>query len=340
MTLSVIVRSAARETRARRARAAACGALVAGICLLGAGCSAGSSSSSSAPGALANPAGQAVAPPAAHDAAGPAVAGSGTAASSAGAAGQPTGSGARLSLPGPATQSIIYTASLTERAADLTRAATQAAQLARAAGGYVASESTALNRAHPDRSTIRMQLKIPAPAYQNTLSTLGVQLGRQLTLAQRAQDVTGTVADVASRVASAQAAITQLRALLARAGSVGDLLSVQDEINTYEANLEALQAQQRALSQQTAFSTVNLLLVATPVRHAVKSQHKAAGFLGGLAAGWHGLVRVVTALLTGAGAVLPFAVILVPAGYLAYRRYGRRLLRRPPAAGPGPAPAE
>ncbi len=331
MTLSVIVRGAARETRVRRTRAAACGALVAGICLLGAGCSAGSSSSSSsAPGA---PAAKAAAPSGAQAAAGSAATGSGP-------AGSPAGSGTRLTLPGPATQSIIYTATLTERAKDVTQAAAQAARLTQLAGGYVANERTAVDRAHPDRSTISMQLKIPAAAYQETLSSLGTQLGRQLTLSQQAQDVTGTVADVASRVTSAQAAITQLRALLARAGSVGDLLNVQDQINIEEANLESLQAQQRALSAQTAFSTVNLLLVTTPVRHVARPHHKAAGFLGGLAAGWHGLVRVVTALLTGAGAVLPFAVILVPAGYLAYRKFGRRLLRRGSAASPGPAPAE
>ena len=132
-------------------------------------------------------------------------------------------------------ESIIYTASLTVRAAHLSQAAARASQLARAAGGYVSGENAVVNRAHPDRSTISMQLKIPVAAYAGTLSTLSTQLGSRLSLAQHALDVTETVADVSSRVASARDAISQLRELLARAGSVGSLLDVQNQINAEEA---------------------------------------------------------------------------------------------------------
>jgi hypothetical protein len=232
------------------------------------------------------------------------------------------------------SQSIIYTASLTVRAASLTRAATEATELARAAGGYVAAENTALNRAHPDQSTVSVQLKIPVAGYQRVLGALS-SLGTRQAESQHAQDVTQTVADVTSRVASAQAAIAQLRKLLARAGSVSSLLDVQNQINTDEASLEALQAQQRALAHETTFATISLLLTAKPVV-AVK-KNKPAGFLRGLAAGWHGLVRVVVALLTAAGAALPFAVILAVAGYLGWR--GRRWLLRHRAAASGTGPA-
>ncbi len=242
------------------------------------------------------------------------------------------------------SQSIIYTASLTVRAASLTRASTQATGLARAAGGYVAAENTALNRAHRDLSTVSLQLKIPVASYQRVLGALS-GLGTRQAESQHAQDVTQTVADVTSRVASAQAAIAQLRKLLARAGSVTSLLDVQNEINTEEASLETLQAQRRALAHETTFATISLLLTAKPVL-AVKHHHgQSAGFLRGLAAGWHGLVRVVVAVLTAAGAALPFAVILAAAGYLGWR--GRRwLLRHRSARGrtgpasPGSAAAE
>ncbi len=233
------------------------------------------------------------------------------------------------------SQSIIYTASLTVRAGNLTRATAEATQLARAAGGYVSGENTALDRAHPDQSTVSLQLKIPVAGYPRVLGALA-GLGTRQAESQHAQDVTQTVADVASRVASAQAAIAQLRKLLARAGSVSSLLDVQNQINAEEASLEALQAQQRALAHQTAFATVSLLLVAKPVA-GVKKHGRPAGFLPGLAAGWHGLTRVVVALLTAAGAALPFAVILAAAGYLAWR--GRRwvLRHRSAARGTGPA---
>jgi len=290
--------------------------LAAVTCLLVAGCSAGGRSTSSAGSAVGEPGAM------------PQRAGAGASAGH--------GSAALDSLPVASAGSIIYTASLTVRTGHLSQAAAQASQLARAAGGYVSGENASVNRAHPGRSTISLQLKIPVAGYAAALSALSTRLGSRLALSQRARDVTETVADVSSRVASARDAIRQLRKLLARAGSVGSLLDVQNQINAEEASLEALLAQQRALAHQTAFGTVSLLLVSKPVP-AVKHKKTRGGFLAGLAAGWHGLVRVVSLLLTGAGAALPFAVVLALAGYLGWR--GRRwLLRRrprPAAAGPG-----
>jgi Domain of unknown function (DUF4349) len=284
--------------------------------LLAAGCSAAGNSAASAPGAGA-PRAAAMAP----------SAGAGHSAA--------RGDSALTALP--STQSIIYTASLTVRAASLTRAATEAAQLAKATGGYVSAENTALNRAHPAKSTVSLQLKIPVASYSAVLSQLSTRLGTRQAESQHAEDVTQTVADVTSRVDSAQAAIAQLRKLLARAGSVSSLLDVQNQINSEETSLEALQAQQRALAHQTTYGTVNLLLVSKPVTSVKKNHERPAGFLRGLEAGWHGLVRVVVALLTAAGAALPFAVILAAAGYLGWR--GRRWLLRHRAGTSGTGPA-
>jgi hypothetical protein len=303
-------------------RAAASSALLAGACLLAAGCSAGGSTASSS--------GMGAQPRAAvggSAASGPGVNGSAASGSA----------GSRTSLTAqPATSSIIYTASVTVRAANLTRAASQATQLARAAGGYVSSENTALNRAHPDRSTISLQLKIPVSAYPATLGALSSQLGTRLAMSQHAQDVTQTVADVTSRVTSAQAAISQLRALLRHAGSVSSLLTVQNQINDQESGLESLLAQQRALTHETSFATVTMLLVANPHAQHHARHHAAGGFVGGLKAGWHGLVRAVSVVLTGAGAVLPFAVLAAVLAYPAYRTRRWYLHRRSASGGTAP----
>ncbi len=299
-------------------RAGASSALLAGACLLAAGCSAGSSTASSASGVSAQPAAPRAAAGAAHK---------GTSQS-----GSSAGSTSLTALP--ATSSIIYTASVTVRAHDLTKAAAQAAQLARAAGGYVSGETTALNRAHPVKSTVSLELKIPVSAYQATLGALSTQLGARLAMSQHAQDVTQTVADVTSRVTSAQAAIRQLRSLLGHAGSVSSLLMVQNQINGEESSLESLLARQRALTHETSFATITMLLVASPQAAHKARHHAAGGFVGGLKAGWHGLVRVVSLVLTGAGAALPFAVIAAVLGYAAYRARRWYFQRR---AAPGPA---
>jgi hypothetical protein len=309
---------AALATRSRlRATFITIAAIMAGTGLLLAGCSAGNSTASSAgiarraASGTAGSGGQsAVAAPApgalAH---GPGRPGSATS--------------VRLVVP---SQSIIYTAGLTVRSANVATAASQATSIVTAAGGYVAGEQASLHPAGHARPMVSLQLKIPVAAYPATLRQLSGRLGRQTSLSQHAQDVTGQVADVTSRVTSAQAAITQLRALLKRAGSVSGLLGVQEQINAEESALEELLAQQRALSRETTYATVSLRLVSAHPA-AVPGRQRSHGFLAGLSAGWRALRVATSWLLTAAGTVLPFAVV---AALLAGLGYGgrRRVLRR------------
>ena len=192
----------------------------------------------------------------------------------------------------PDDQQLIYTAQLTVRAKNVGAALSTATSIVTAAGGYVSAEnSSGAGAGQPASSaTATVTLKIPAAVYPATLARLtGTGLGTQLSLQQQAQDVTQQVADVSSLVASDQAAITQLRALLKDAGSVGDLLSVQDQINAETSDLEAMLAQQQALDHQTAYATVTLTLVGPKAVVKAKAKQKPApppGLASGLTGGW------------------------------------------------------
>ena len=291
-------------------------AAIGGTGLLLAGCSQGSPASSASSGGFTTSAAPA-------SAAKPAASGAGRSPASGAAGG--AAQAASLTLASP---SIIYTASLTVQAANVTAAASTAASTAAAAGGYVSSQQESVRPGQHAVSSASLQLKIPAAAYPATLGRLTVSLGQLTSLSRQAEDVTQQVADVGSRVASAQAAIVQLRALLSRAGSVGGLLNVQDQINAQESSLEALLAQQRALSGQTSYATVTLHLVSHH-RQAVKGKRKrnGRGFIAGLSGGWRALRLAVSGLLTVLGAVLPFAVVVALACGIGYGGR-RRVLRR------------
>jgi hypothetical protein len=312
-----------------RTTALVCAALMSGAALLLAGCSSSSAGfprSAPAHGAASNGAGVAVVPaPGRAPVSAP----------------SPSSQAPQLAL---ATQSIIYTASLTIQAKNVTAAATRATGIVIAEGGYVSSEQATINPRDPARSTVSLQLKIPVAEYAGTLSTLSTALGTQTSLTQQAQDVTQQVADVTSLVSSAQAAITQLQALLKQAGSISALLTVQQQIDAQESSLEALQAQQRALARETSYATVSVTLLSphsVPAKKKARKTTRQHGFVAGFAAGWRGLRLIVSGTLTALGAALPFAVLmamLAAAGY-AGRRHLRRLLRwprrgtRPTAAG-------
>ena len=245
----------------------------------------------------------------------------------------------RLTRIVPTGRSIVFTADITLRVPDVTAAATAATGIVAAVGGYVSSEHETVPPNGQGTAQATLDLKIPVGLYEPTLTKLAT-LGRGVSFDQQAEDVTQQVADVGSRVASAQAAIRQLRALLRRAGSISDLLTVQNEINTQESALESLLAQQQALSHATSYATVSALLLGHHAAVVKKAKKRPHGFGAGLRSGWHALAAVVTWLLTALGALLPFAVPLALIGGLAEagrRRLARR--RTPPAQAPPAAAA-
>ncbi len=328
---ALVPRLTAASSRRRHARTAAAWTLLltAAAGLLAAGCSSGGASPNGT-------------------SAGVAAAGSGVSAAHAPAAaplpGRLSGGTAHSGAAGTAGltavpllggQSVIFTATLSLRTTNVQATVARATRLAEAAGGYVSGEHASMTRSRRTPPMVSIEFKVPAAVYQSTLGALG-SLGTSRSETQQAQDVTGTVADVNSRVASAQAAIAQLRKLLTRAGTVGGLLSVQDQINQEEAGLEALQSQQRALARETTYATISLTVVGHVTGAAKNHPRKAAaGFLGGLAAGWRALRVVVSGLLTGAGAALPF---VIPLGLVALAGLaGRRWLSRRRSATARPA---
>jgi hypothetical protein len=322
-----------RSARTRRIRFGAAALAIGGVMLAGgmllAGCSATSASSAASAAS-----GSAVAAPTAEGLA-PGAGAPGSRAAASGVTGQPANAGTTARLA-PASD-IIYTAQLTVRAASVSSAAARAAQITEGVGGYVSNETTSADPDHPSQAIATVQLKIPVASYQFILGQLAGGLGTQLSLQEQAQDVTQQVADVNSQVASDQAAIVQLRALLSHAGSVGDLLEVQNQINNEESALEAMQAQQRALSHETTYATVTLTILgpkAKPVPHRTKAPPSLAG---GLGAGWHALKVSLSWTLAFLGAIAPFAAIAAIVGYAIYRAR-RSMLRRRPA--PRPAAPE
>lgn len=222
----------------------------------------------------------------------------------------------------PDNQELIYTAQLTVRAANVAAAVSRATSIVSAAGGYVSSENASSDPAHPSKATAAVTVKIPVGVYQATLAQLtGKALGTQLSLTQQAQDVTQQVASVNSQVTSDEAAIAQLRALLRRAGSVGDLLTVQNQIDAAENALQSMLAQQSALDHETAYATVTLTIVGPVAAVKPKPRPKPApppGLAGGLAGGWHAFVLTIDWLLAVTGAIAPFAAAAVVVGGIAW----------------------
>ena len=136
----------------------------------------------------------------------------------------------------------------------------QQADAATAIADRVGGEVTADDRVNGRHATATLVLRVPPNQVEATLralSRLGTEKSRQLSTV----DVTSRVADVASRVTSARAAIARLRTLYRQATKVRDLIAVESELSSREADLESLEGRQRALGNHVARATITLRLM-------------------------------------------------------------------------------
>ncbi|WP_436887454.1 DUF4349 domain-containing protein [Nocardiopsis dassonvillei] len=218
-------------------------------------------------------------------------------------------------------RSLIHIADLTVRVEDVPEATRQAKELTVAAGGHVASES--LSTPTGGIPEAYLTLRVPSEDYEDALEDLA-ELGDRSDLDRSVEDVTAEVADVESRIESAETALETLRGYLEEAENVDDLLRVEREIQDRQAELEAFQARLKALEDQTTLSTVNLTLV-PPQSYVEEPPTDGIGFGGGLERGWRALTTTFDWVAVAVGWALPFlAVLAVPAGLLVWWLRSRR----------------
>lgn len=246
----------------------------------------------------------------------------GTSGSEAGAAPAVAKDGA---VPGAAAvplsgRSVVRTGASTVQVDDVRTAADRARAVAEQAGGALEAED-----ASGGRDVLRLRV-LPDQLVPG-LDALA-RLGHETSRTVGSQDVTDEVVDVQSRIASQQASVDRVRALLAAATAVPDLVAVERELAQRESDLESLEARQKALQGQTDLATITLELVARTAPAA------ASGFRDGLSSGAHAFVAAARVSAVVLGAVLPFLPFLAAVLWLVRRLTRRPALPVPPAGGP------
>ncbi|TDB79644.1 DUF4349 domain-containing protein [Micromonospora sp. KC721] len=319
----------------RRGRAGAGWALALAVSLL-VGCSA-SDDSGGTESAAGRPAGDAAAGGAADAPAGRAAVG---------AAGEPGSAGAGAPDLRVDQRAIVYTGTLRVQVDDVDgsarkgvdAAARRAVAAATAAGGFVGGDQ---RRGVDADAEAELELRVPAARFTGFVEELAAY-GRQQHREVRTQDVTEETVDLDARIATQRARVDSARRLLSRATSIGDLVSLENEVARREADLASLEARKRRLADLTALSTVTVTFVGGEA--ATPDEPTGTGFLVGLRAGWQAFVASMGVLATVLGALLPWLlalgvpVLLVLAVRRRWRRAATTAAGGPPASG-GPLSA-
>jgi hypothetical protein len=234
-------------------------------------------------------------------------------------------------------RSLIRTGTVALRSDDVARARFDVQKVVDAAGGEIGEETTSADD-DGEAELARLVVRVPASRFAQTMAELE-KVADLISTDTMTEDVTTQVIDTDVRVKLQRRSIERISLLLERAGSLRDIIRIEQELARREADLASLEQQQAYLDDQTSFSTITVSLE-RPEEAKKKDEEDTddAGFVAGLKAGWSGLTAATTAGLTVVGALLPFAAVVVLVGgpvLLLVRRRTRR-----PASGPVPSPSQ
>jgi Domain of unknown function (DUF4349) len=213
---------------------------------------------------------------------------------------------------------------------DVFKAAARVRTLAGAADGYVGDEKTAGSGTNAQSA---LTLRVPQ-AQLGQLTDQVAALGKVTSRGQTSQDVTQQSIDVASRLATQKASVARIRALLARATRISDIVAIEGELSQRESNLESLEAQLKGLNDSVDLATLSVVL--SPQGAPKKPVAASTGFGAGLHDGWDAFVGALVVALTVLGALLPFALTLALLGIPALVLWRRRRTVVAPTAAPVP----
>lgn len=151
---------------------------------------------------------------------------------------------------------IVRTGTLELQVKDVTAVVTQARDLVASLGGYVAgSEETNQGEKHVATITYR----VPVDKWQDAVTGLRGLADQVVHESTQAEEVTSQVVDVNARLDNLRVSESSLRDIAARAGTIPDVLAVQDKLTEVRDQIERLTAQQNDLTGRAALGTLEAI---------------------------------------------------------------------------------
>ncbi len=153
----------------------------------------------------------------------------------------------------------------------------------------------------------RLVLRVPSAEFTEAMDELEKVADLEASTST-SEDVTTQVVDTRVRIRVQRASIARIEELLQRAGSIRDVVAVEQQLTQRQERLNSLLRQQAYLADQTSMSTITVHVERADAAR-TEPEPVEAGFLSGLRAGWDGLTTVLLGLATVTGAVLPFVAL-------------------------------
>lgn len=176
--------------------------------------------------------------------------------------------------------------------------------IARAGGGFVLSSQT------QGASSGSLTLRVPSAAFDQTLVRLRA-LGVPTSSTVTGKDVTAQYVDYQAHLKILESRRTVLLQLMSRATTIGETITVENELNDVQLQIDQIEGQLRFLDDQVAQATIDVQLLEQHARSAVVApgdiQNPSLGRA--LQRAVQGFLAVLTTVVVGLGYLVPVAVL-------------------------------
>jgi hypothetical protein len=226
----------------------------------------------------------------------------------------------------PAKIEQTGTLDVTVKKGGVLRAMTGLTDLASSVGGFVAN-SQSQNGTGGGAAYGTITMEVPVDNFA-TVMREAARYGKTSNVSTSATDVTSQYVDLQARLSALEDSRQQYLTILAKATSIGDILSVQEQLDSIQQQIEQIQGQLNVLTSETSYSKVSVTVsevtpsphpVPLPESGLVQAWHDSVG---GFVTGVEGVVRLAGPFLFG---LLCLALVVV-GGRVLWRRYQRHHL--------------
>jgi hypothetical protein len=169
----------------------------------------------------------------------------------------PSGAAPVSDVVGIATQgrSVIHTATVEVEVPDVAGASRRAQDAVAGVGGLLFGQEATTE----PRPRTTLTFKVPPTRFAEALRRLE-GLGSVRSQHLSADDVTGSVVDLRSRITTAEVSVARLRSLLEQAATLEQVAALEGQLLERETDLERLRAQLRTIQELVELATIHLSL--------------------------------------------------------------------------------
>ena len=168
---------------------------------------------------------------------------------------------------------------------------------------------------------ISMEIKVPQAQLDVSLERIA-KLGSITNQKVKAEDVTNQLVDIDARLKNLRQEEATISKIMDRTGSIKDVLSVSQELSRVRSEIETIDATQKSLRGQVAYSTINLELEESVAK--IKDSGNPLGTR--ISETWNSSTHVVGESVTNLGLLVVWLIPFIPlfvlggAAFSLYRR--------------------